>query len=484
MTITRGFITREYLEDIASAIRVKDASAPKEMLPSEMAQAILDIPTGNGGNAIVPRFLKHSDLFDILVNAYYTDYDSETPSWGGLTITGTPTLEPRGISVVKGQGFTYQLEELNHNVTVYAIVYSRVGDSAFVMSVGTRETTGYCPNINAKSDKWRKSSWSDTSINESNYNNVSVLTMSIDVDNGVANFYIDGISQGTVTIYESGDTVRFNGSISHNSYPGGFTYLYIGIVDGCEESATILANQADMMQFLQKARVVEPTSGASGNNILFGAESPTSDVGDNGSIYLLTSSALIPANTTTNLIAGQNLNIAYRAFDNDDTTFWTTSDNNYNDMYIGYDNGSPIVCSAVSINPRSWANNVQVGNFKVQASNDLSTWVDLAEFTVPNEPANYAGKWSMFNFNNTTAYRAYRVLAITLNGSVTFTLFGLQFYTSSFNDSIAGVFLKVNDAWVPIVGQFISNVNLDGSGDDDGIMNSINSITSYDEKEF
>lgn len=202
--------------------------------------------------------------------------------------------------------------------------------------------------------------------------------------------------------------------------------------------------------------------GGGAKNILSGTGMPTASDGEDGDIYLLLSVDLVPTGATTNLIAGQNASSAYKLYDGDDSTFWTTKDRNYNDMYVGYDTGAgnPAACTGVSINPRQWNNNVQIGDFKVQASNDLTTWDDIASLTVPNDPATYAGVWTRFDLQNDTAYRAWRVLAITLNGSVTFTLYGLQFHVGG--TTISATYLKVNGSWVPIDGQSIDDVNTGG----------------------
>jgi hypothetical protein len=87
--------------------------------------------------------------------------------------------------------------------------------------------------------------------------------MSIDIDNSTVSFYINGARVGSKDLTASGATVRFNGSISHSSWAGSFAFLFAGIVDGCEDSATILANQADMMQFLQNGRIGIPGNSSS-----------------------------------------------------------------------------------------------------------------------------------------------------------------------------------------------------------------------------
>lgn len=253
MTADAGLIQRQTLRDISAAIRTKGgASGP--LLPSEMAQAILSIA---GGGASNPEFLSHSDSTKILVNAFYNDYDSVTPAWGGLTITGAPTVASDGVRVAIGQGFTYDLGEANHEVTVYAIVAVQSStNSLMAMSVASSEADGKAPNISEYGGRWRKSNWSDTVLQNTNCYRASALALSLDLSNGVINFYADGVAQGTKSLTESGRTVRFNGSVDHTArFAGDLSYLFIGIVDGCEDSTTILANQADMMQFLQNGRI-------------------------------------------------------------------------------------------------------------------------------------------------------------------------------------------------------------------------------------
>ena len=211
---------------------------------------------------------------------------------------------------------------------------------------------------------------------------------------------------------------------------------------------------------LSSVKVAVQGGGGGSKNILSGTSIPTAQDGSDGDIYLLILANLVPDGATTNLIAGQNASNAYYAFDGNDSTFWTTSDGNYNNMYVGYDFSSPTIVKAVGICPRQLSGNVQIGEFKIQASNDLENWIDVSSGVFPNDASKYAGVWTRFNFENSTAYRAWRILALTLNGSVTFTIFGLQFYGEG--STIDNAYLKVDGSWVSLIGQSINDVDTGG----------------------
>ena len=191
-----------------------------------------------------------------------------------------------------------------------------------------------------------------------------------------------------------------------------------------------------------------------GGGVYSGVNAPASSLGEDGDFYLKYTTNLVPTITSpsSSIIAGQNSNTAYKVFDGDDTTYWSTADRDYTDMYIGYDFGSgeTRLCDGVKIMPRQWNNVVQLHTFKVQGSNDLENWVDIYTGEIINDPAN-AGIWNVFTFENSVAYRALRILATDINTSQTFTIYGLQFMGDGAKICEA-VYIKVNGSWVNAIG--------------------------------
>lgn len=118
---------------------------------------------------------------------------------------------------------------------------------------------------------------------------------------------------------------------------------------------------------------------------------------------------------------------AYKLFDNDISSFWSTREDINTNQYCGIHLESPEIAVRVGINPRQWSNVVQIHDFKLQASNDGNTWIDLLTDSIPND-ASVAGTWIYFDFTNTTPYSYYRLYVINANTSRTITVFEMQLF--------------------------------------------------------
>ena len=118
---------------------------------------------------------------------------------------------------------------------------------------------------------------------------------------------------------------------------------------------------------------------------------------------------------------------AYKLFDNNTSTFWSTTEGTRENQYCGIHLETPETATRLGINPRQWNNVVQIHDFKLQGSNDGSTWVDLLTDSVPND-ASIAGTWIYYDFSNSTAYAYYRLYVINANTSLTITIFEMQLF--------------------------------------------------------
>lgn len=118
---------------------------------------------------------------------------------------------------------------------------------------------------------------------------------------------------------------------------------------------------------------------------------------------------------------------AYKLFDDNTGTAWSTPEGVNTNQYCGIHLANPEAAVRLGINPRQWANVVQIHDFKLQASNDGTTWVDLLTDSVTND-ASIAGTWVYYDFSNTTAYSYYRLYVINANTSRTVTVFEMQLF--------------------------------------------------------
>lgn len=119
--------------------------------------------------------------------------------------------------------------------------------------------------------------------------------------------------------------------------------------------------------------------------------------------------------------------LGYKLFDNNLNSFWTTNLYNNTNQYCGIKLDNPAIAKRVGIVPRQWNNVMQIHDFKLQASNDGITWIDVLTDTIPNDYT-LAGTWIYFDFDNNTAYDYYRLFVINANTSQTITVFEMQLY--------------------------------------------------------
>lgn len=138
-------------------------------------------------------------------------------------------------------------------------------------------------------------------------------------------------------------------------------------------------------------------------------------------------------------IAGQNSGYAMACLSSTQTSSytWTTSDNNYNALWIGADFGEPVVLNAVTVAPRTWSGNRQISDVIFEASVNGSEWILIGTGSVYGNGLADA-TWNNFVFGSNVAFRYYRLRTTSgmhektgVNGSATFTLYGLGFYYSS-----------------------------------------------------
>lgn len=224
---------------------------------------------GGGGGVSTPTFLANSTQADILVNEYYTSYDEDNNEWGDLTVTNA-TFTAIGMTVKPSEGFTYDLSQQNRPVTIYVIAELFAEASADVttfISCTNAASRGNAPSIYQRDSTkvWCVGSYEIESFQNSvSTSGIAVLTLAVDPSEMKAYGYANGMSLGYVSFNSSGRYCTFNGISGHDRYSGTSYYLYIGIVNGCESSATIIANQEDMLDFLDEAIIGIESSGGGG----------------------------------------------------------------------------------------------------------------------------------------------------------------------------------------------------------------------------
>ena len=99
---------------------------------------------------------------------------------------------------------------------------------------------------------------------------------------------------------------------------------------------------------------------------------------------------------------------AYYAFNENTSNFWTSAANQKVGEWIKYKFAEAVVITKVITTNTSDNNYPSImKGFKIQASNDDSEWVDLAEVTANPKQASYS---LTTEFENETAYEYYRII--------------------------------------------------------------------------
>lgn len=201
--------------------------------------------------------------------------------------------------------------------------------------------------------------------------------------------------------------------------------------------------------------------GSSADGVYVGEDDPDEDLGEDGDFYLKIKKIkeklpLIPAvSNNTNVIYSEDWSggsgNAWHLFDGSLSTYWSTREGYNTNQYCGYDFGEngAVIATIAGICPRRWSTNNQIKDFKIEASNDNETWIDLYTGTIPND-AEYAGIMNYFEFENSTAYRYYRLFVVNANSSQTITVFEFQLYneTPDYNNvEVEETYKKVNGVW-------------------------------------
>ena len=202
--------------------------------------------------------------------------------------------------------------------------------------------------------------------------------------------------------------------------------------------------------------------GSGGGSPYIGLDAPSADLGSDGDFYMqyknvYAKTAIIPvqADNTNCFASNEGLGAAYKLFDGNDATEWSTAENVNTNQYCGVDLGAggAAVANVVGIVPRAWQNVVQMEDFKIQGSNDNESWTDIYTGSMPND-ASLAGHEQLFEMTNTQSYRYYRLYVIDAYTSKTITVYEMQLYTIS--DTVIDIteyktYKKVSGSWAEIV---------------------------------
>ncbi len=119
----------------------------------------------------------------------------------------------------------------------------------------------------------------------------------------------------------------------------------------------------------------------------------------------------------------------YKAFDKSGSSTWLTLNKTSND-YVGYMFTNPVKINKIGIinvDYQSGTYNRGVKNFKIQGSNDNSTWIDIYN-NIAAIATSLTQNYEYFNFDNNSKYKYYRLYCVDNYGGTLVGVSELQLY--------------------------------------------------------
>lgn len=114
---------------------------------------------------------------------------------------------------------------------------------------------------------------------------------------------------------------------------------------------------------------------------------------------------------------------AYRAFDNNDTTRWNTTNLTTTNSWIMYKFTNPVCVRKFRLRPHYASSTCFVKNYRIEASNDGSTWETLYTGLLENIENDVT-----VNITNDNYYLYYRLYVVDSYNSQAISVYTLQFY--------------------------------------------------------
>lgn len=375
---------------------------------------------------------------------------SEAAKKGSIvTVTTTdPTLFGKNVTISK-TGFDPVTSSFNSTGVAYFETVPMVGDVTIEATNGTLTAHGslnipYFGLYNTTLEFWEAildiSTIIETLYNRQiniKKNNSTVGTTTFD-STGHATFSVHSVGTYNVSATDSlSTTYEVDVDVTEET-----TYIveFIDAIDGATVEPT-----DDITTWLKCANIEDPsittladvlanrslfeTLIANSNACNYMARSTTWALAE-GLVPTMTSDTEPSGTVSSNSTAG-SMQEPYRAFDGDTTTYWTTANNVGNGSWLRYQFPEAKCIKAITINTRFVSSLQMLRSYKIQGSNDATTWVDLLEDSLDNKDY---GK-ILRTFDNSNSYLYYQLLATSDSYFISSTfphgnisLMELQFY--------------------------------------------------------
>lgn len=229
---------------------------------------IVNVPNSGSGSSIVtydvPDFIENTDKSKVLLDLYADDYDETNQSWGDMVLeTSTDTffnkygslkLDSQGLEVGGKYSYRFDIQDAS-KITIYAVAKRRRLIPASSPDIITVDF-GY---VHMGNTYYEGRPYSVACIDsqgpyaEKPIGKFNVYTLTVDMDNLSTSFYANGA-------FVSSKELNSNARLRYVKFGqnADAQFLYVGVVDGIEDTQTIFANQRIATTFIQNARMILP----------------------------------------------------------------------------------------------------------------------------------------------------------------------------------------------------------------------------------
>jgi hypothetical protein len=115
--------------------------------------------------------------------------------------------------------------------------------------------------------------------------------------------------------------------------------------------------------------------------------------------------------------------LAYKVFDNNNSTSWYANANASTNQYVGYDFENAVLVEKVLVRPNVASNQSRLKNIKIEYSDDKSTWSGSNAYVIPN-----ADQDNIYVLSDTGSHRYWRMFVVDNYTSYNIGCATLQFY--------------------------------------------------------
>lgn len=191
-----------------------------------------------------------SNVNNILAEALFETYESGDSTWDGFSLQGSGySKESDSVHVTTSSWIQYYLETQNRPVTIYALAKqdTAVNADLTLMGVPYANSRGNQPAFFTRSGVLWTTVYGNDTDTSTGLSSTAWHVITLALTSSRVDYYVDGTSYSYKDYNNSGTYATFGAGLNGTSYQLAAGFKYLAIVDGTEDSATIIANQQNIL---------------------------------------------------------------------------------------------------------------------------------------------------------------------------------------------------------------------------------------------